>query len=667
MVSTASNIHLPIINSINNNIESEEEIDDSDNDPNYFPSDSEGGSETADRSNLSGTNNNVSIDGLTDNNVQENTVQKKKSRKRLQHEDMWKATQRRKKVLAGEAHIAKNGKTIAAKRVKPPCNSCKKRCYEKINENMRSQIFKAYWDTSKNWDLKHQFILSHISSRPVIRRRPGNGSKEGQRQQSISYTLTANNECISVCKTFFLNTLGISDMVVRNVLKKQENGFVFKDMRGRHIPPNKISNNVLENIRSHIQSFPIYESHYSRNTTSRQFLGSDLSIRKMYKLYQEKCVQENFQKSEIGKYWLYRKIFNSEFNLSFKKPSNDNCDQCDMFVLKLKQVANDVEQRQVTQEEYDKHLNDADYRYAKKREDKKLKETKTRVIMLDLQKCLPTPYLKNCHSFYLLKLWTLNLTIYDATSNKSYCYVWDESQVGRGGHEISSALLKWTLSVLKDSDTEHLIIWSDNCPSQNRNIMMLVNYFYLLSVCPSLKSVTHKFLLRGHTHNEADHVHALIERSVKNQPPMEICTPWDWQQLIRTIGANVVQMKLEDFKNYEILYSGPTAVLMNRKQNEKKENFRISDVVWCEARADQPNILFYKTQFSDEGAYHSINLNRNIRKSQPLPHELPPIRKTPKGISKKKIDHLQTLLQWVPEQFHNFYKNLKVSEERENY
>lgn len=93
--------------------------------------------------------------------------------------------------------------------------------------------------------------------------------------------------------------------------------------------------------------------------------------------------------------------------------------------------------------------------------------------MLDLQKCLPTPYLTNAKSFYSLKLWTLNLTIYDATEKKAYCMVWDESVAGRGGNEIASALLKWAKQGLKDSNTETLIIWSDNCPSQNRNIISI--------------------------------------------------------------------------------------------------------------------------------------------------------------------------------------------------
>lgn len=61
----------------------------------------------------------------------------------------------------------------------------------------------------------------------------------------------------------------------------------------------------------------------------------------------------------------------------------------------------------------------------------------------------------------------------------------------------------------------------------------MTNYFWLLNVCPSLKTIVHKYLLRGHTHMEADHVHGLIERTVKKQPTMQIVIPWGWEQLIR--------------------------------------------------------------------------------------------------------------------------------------
>ncbi|CAH1105929.1 unnamed protein product [Psylliodes chrysocephalus] len=111
--------------------------------------------------------------------------------------------------------------------------------------------------------------------------------------------------------------------------------------------------------------------------------------------------------------------------------------------------------------------------------------------------------------------------------------------------------------------------------------MMAVNYFYLLNSCPSLKSVIHKFPLRGHTHMEADYVHALIERTVKKQPTMTIATPWDWQQLIISTGATVWNMEVTDFKNFDLLYTSSNAPFVNRKINtyrKRKLSYFISSM-----------------------------------------------------------------------------------------
>lgn len=98
--------------------------------------------------------------------------------------------------------------------------------------------------------------------------------------------------------------------------------------------------------------------------------------------------------------------------------------------------------------------------------------------MVDLQKCLPTPLLKNAQSFYSLELWTFNFTVYDSSTKSASCYVWDESQAGRGGNEIGSCLRKFILSL--NCEVKKIIIWSDNCPSQNRNIQIIMCYLSIL-------------------------------------------------------------------------------------------------------------------------------------------------------------------------------------------
>nr|CAH7747675.1 unnamed protein product [Callosobruchus chinensis] len=101
-------------------------------------------------------------------------------------------------------------------------------------------------------------------------------------------------KCCLLCKVFFLGTLGILESVVRNALKKETTGgFVSPDQRGRHAPPNKLPEEVLNGISSHISSFPCY---YTRNKTSRKYLGPELNKQRMYKLYLAKCEEDEITK-----------------------------------------------------------------------------------------------------------------------------------------------------------------------------------------------------------------------------------------------------------------------------------------------------------------------------------------------------------------------------------
>lgn len=585
----------------------------------------------------------------------------------MRRPENWTVTKRKDATLAGKEHISKSGKHIKAKTLKPGCASCRKKCTELINEEFRKQIFNEYWNKENSWDMKRQFILSQVKAEKTKRHRPKDNSRNSKKITVRYYfNIKPNNisERIEVCKKFFVGTLGISETVVRNALKKEvHGGFLTKDMRGRHTPPNKLPVDLLNTVRAHITSFPVYDNHYTRAKSSKKYLGPELNRQKMYQLYLAKCEEDKIPKQGIAKFWLYKKIFNSEFNLGFKKPSNDTCDACDKFTLQLKSTANE-EEKLAIQLKYDEHLREAELRYTEKRNNKEksqLSTETTKVLMMDLQKCLPTPYLTNNQSFYFLKLWTLNLTIYDATEKKSFCMVWDESEAGRGGNEIASALLKWAEQSIANSSIEHLIIWSDNCPSQNRNIMICMSYFWLLKVCPNLKVVEHKFLLRGHTHMEADHVHALIERTLKKQSTMEICTPWDWQQLIRSTGATVIKMNLLDFKKLEVLYNQPGSPFISKKKNVDKEDFLISKVVHFQVKADSPGNLFYKHSFDENNEFKVLNVVRSARSQTKLPVELPAIRNQPKGITAKKHDFLIKSLKWVPSQFHDFFKQIPIA------
>ena len=56
--------------------------------------------------------------------------------------------------------------------------------------------------------------------------------------------------------------------------------FIGEDKRGKQPPTNKTQPNIIEDVNSHIESFPTVSFHYSGE--SRQRKNAKLSINKMY-------------------------------------------------------------------------------------------------------------------------------------------------------------------------------------------------------------------------------------------------------------------------------------------------------------------------------------------------------------------------------------------------
>ncbi|CAF4946988.1 unnamed protein product [Pieris macdunnoughi] len=579
------------------------------------------------------------------------------SRKRKRNICKWKCNVRKLKAVTGKSYTSKKGKVVPEKKMKPVCD-CRLKCSERVDETARAAIFQKYYSKEMTWNLKRQFTISMVTEIETARSRRRDPEHPPKRSFTLNYTFLVNDKPEKICKKFFLNTLAISETVVRNAIKKSTHGFVQEDRRGRHPPPNKTAEAIKESIRNHIDMIPKYESHYSRNRTKRLYLGSHLNIEKLYALYVEFCAEKNIPKENVAKAWLYRHIFKNEYNLGFNPPANDTCDDCDGFVIKTKNTT-DVIDKNAIKAEHDKHLQESHLRYSLKGFDKVdaiESHGSKKMLTVDLQKCLPTPYLTNSQSFYLRKLWTFNFTIMDSVAKESWCFMWDETVAGRGGNEMASGLVKF-FEQLEDVRLEEVTIWSDNCAGQNKNISVMMAYLWILSN-QNIKIINHKYLLKGHTHMEVDVIHSIIEREKKKIQEFPIVTPW--QQFIKSCSKNakisVVNMETDSFKEFSAFCEGLSAPFVHRKKSESGETVPYSNIVWMQFRKEHMGSMFYKTSFQDE-MFSEVSFIRNKRKgfSMPTPK---PIRDTLRPISKLKYNDLQKSLQWIPSMFHDFYKNL---------
>lgn len=168
----------------------------------------------------------------------------------------------------GLEHTNRKGKKIKSKQMGAPCK-CKKKCSEKVSEEVRKEIFDEYWglgDHSRQWD----FIARYVK---IFDKKVSTNSSSSRRQISNKYFLPLKNKEIQcVCKVMFLNTLAISEKVVSNVGKRLElSPAIVADKRGTHTNrPHKIHSEVIACIKKHIDMFPVVDSHYTRQNTTKQ-------------------------------------------------------------------------------------------------------------------------------------------------------------------------------------------------------------------------------------------------------------------------------------------------------------------------------------------------------------------------------------------------------------
>lgn len=313
-------------------------------------------------------------------------------------------------------------------------------------------------------------------------------SNNSIRSFSFTYNFFIEEKKIRVCKVFYLNTLCISQQRINYFYNQKctQTGSTLPDQRGK--VPSRVTEDVEKQfIKDHILSFPTVPSHYCRKDTTKEFLAPHLNITKMYELYVEKCNTEN---RPFQKVWLYRHIFNYEFNLNFFTPKKDQCPKC------VK-----AESSEMTEDEKSVHAQHVKEKIAvrneKKNDTKKLSED-TELICFDMQRVLQCPISEVSVFYYSRKLSLFNLTGKALKSKKTYCVMWHEGTSGRGGNEIASALY----TMLKKFITEfphvkNLILWSDSCVAQNRNSIMstaLLRFMQEYNVC-----ILQKFQEPGHS------------------------------------------------------------------------------------------------------------------------------------------------------------------------
>ncbi|XP_047503855.1 uncharacterized protein LOC125048927 [Pieris napi] len=591
----------------------------------------------------------------------EDNTNSNKGRKRKSTPNNW--LRNKAKILrnSGKSYISnsKKGKTVVpAKSLKTPCtDKCKQKCTQNITESQRKEIFECFWGMG---DLQRQrdFILRHLS---VIEPRYSYKMHNSNRGKNNAFYLTVYNERIRVCKVFFKATLDITDTSIRTVLQKKKNscGMLDLDNRGKHSQHVHLDPAIREGIIGHINSIPKINSHYCRADTKRLYIDGGKTVADLHRDYELDCQSKNLPSAN---YLMYYRIFNKEFNIAFFQPKKDQCEDCTSY-------SNATENDKVElKEKFDRHLTEKDLSRQNKEDDKKFTPDNCIVLVYDLQAAMPCPRGDASNFYYVSKLNTYNFTICDIKSKDTACYVWHEGEAKRGATEIGSCLLKYIQNLkLKAEELDSkldIIFYSDNCCGQQKNQYIIALYVYAVYHLDFINSITHKYLIKGHTQNEGDNVHSLIERGVgKALKSGPIYTPDQYVHIIRNAkktgkAYQVNELEHEDFFDIKALAS---SIGKNFSKNMDKETLKLGDVKILKVESNDFNYCFsYKTSYEDTQFKTVIidkigktrNTANNITVKKAYKEKIPICEKKKKGL----LDLIRKNI--VPRFYKPFFENL---------
>ncbi|CAH2105188.1 unnamed protein product [Euphydryas editha] len=172
---------------------------------------------------------------------------------------------------------------------------------------------------------------------------------------------------------------------------------------------------------------------------------------------------------------------------------------------------------------------------------------------------------------------------------------------------------------------------------------------------------TGRFLEQGHTQNEGDSVHALIERESKGKL---IYTPDQWFALVRWCKTNkapynVVEMTQDDFFNFKPLLDN-----RNWKKDIRSENMKWNSIKEISVRKDDPNCLYFKYNLKDNATcLHTKIETRSRGRRQVINIELNKLYSQPLPLTEAKCKDLIHLCNTgvIPKEYHRYFKNLKYS------
>ena len=281
------------------------------------------------------------------------------------------------------------------------------------------------------------------------------------------------------------------------------------------------------------------------------------------------------------------------------------------------------------------------------------------MFTFDLEKSLLTPVLTTGIVYYKRQLWTYNLGIHDCVKETGCMHMWDESTASRGSQEVGSCILSHIKEM--ETDATNLILYSDSCGGQNRNIYLVCLWLHIVASSEySFTNIDHKFMISGHSFLPNDRDFSHIE--LQGKKTLQIFVPEHWEQVVRQACIknpfHVSKMETDSFVSLKPL----KGAIVNRKVNTIGGKVEWLKIHWIAVSKDKPLEFRYRYSNNALKCWKTVNLQHKTKRC-PLDMgriTLPPLYSAPRPINKKKVDDLLELLNFIPPVYHEFYRQLET-------
>lgn len=241
------------------------------------------------------------------------------------------------------------------------------------------------------------------------------------------------------------------------------------------------------------------------------------------------------------------------------------------------------------------------------------------------------------------------------SSDTGYCNVWVEGDAGRGSQEVGSCLVRFIKNHL-DKDVEDLVLWSDSCGGQNRNIKIVTMLKAVLNGHPTLKTITLKFLEPGHSFLPNDTDFSKIEYQLKYHE--RIYTPEEYINVMKICKKlkplRVYRMQKQDF----ISVSKFEKKIVSRKTFTTKEKVNWLRTKEILLKKEAEHSIFMK---SVDRPFQELDIGKKI-KGMYLPiseEDFVLLWPNGKEIAQAKLNDLTSMFELIPKDCLGFYKSLK--------